>query len=476
VPLVDIRSTGTALNLGDDSVSGNIALGFNFTLFGQEFSSAWVSNNGIISFTNGNIWSYSSTPLSQLTNTYNYALFPYWTDLINQGTANPYFQLEPGTAIFGWYNAAEYFNGGRNSFEVQIWEQNSRFQFRYGSLNLNNLPFTIGYTGNIDNGEFTELLRHPGGAYSNGNFAFESDALSQCTIQPLYDPSCPGYAEALAQQIFEQQCLANPLSSPQCPSYATAFAAQCSANPLYSATCPGYAAAFFTQQCTINPLFDSTCAGYQTAYFAQQCSIDPLYDAGCDGYQQAYFAQQCTANSLYDISCPGYTDRVLEIVASSELPADAGGTGIQVRNTGQLINPAQVDYWGSSEIIMVATRLYGTGEVTAMDVNVEQTPEEKRRQEAFRSRLEQIEMARKKRNAGREKDDSDRENEALLAVMARVVGWEDYLKKNIADGQNYRQFEIYREQRTVDNQRALRGLTGASERLHQEMVDQQYRR
>lgn len=37
---------------------------------------------------------------------------------------------------------------------------------------------------------------------------------------------------------------------------------QCALDPLYSPTCPGYAAAFLALQCSINPLYNITCPGY----------------------------------------------------------------------------------------------------------------------------------------------------------------------------------------------------------------------
>jgi hypothetical protein len=42
--------------------------------------------------------------------------------------------------------------------------------------------------------------------------------------------------------------------------------------------------------------------------------------------------------------------------------------------------------------------------------------------------------------------------------------------------QFYKSEEIYKDSETVDNRRALRLLSGASDRLHQEMVNEQYRR
>lgn len=62
-----------------------------------------------------------------------------------------------------------------------------------------------------------------------------------------------------------------------------------------------------------------------------------------------------------------------------------------------------------------------------------------------------------------------------LAVMAVApVGYGDYLNFTLRDAAFYAPREVYRNQRTVDNARALRQLTNDSR--HRDMVEQQYRR
>jgi hypothetical protein len=60
---------------------------------------------------------------------------------------------------------------------------------------------------------------------------------------------------------------------------------------------------------------------------------------------------------------------------------------------------------------------------------------------------------------------------ASFAVVP--IGFSAY-QTALQDGQGYAPKEIYRRQRTVDNQRLLRGLTQGSDRLHEQMIDQQY--
>ena len=62
-----------------------------------------------------------------------------------------------------------------------------------------------------------------------------------------------------------------------------------------------------------------------------------------------------------------------------------------------------------------------------------------------------------------------------LASMASIpVGFSAY-SFVLRDSAFYEPKEVYKNQRTVDNERVLRGLTRGSDSLHQQMVDQQYK-
>lgn len=61
----------------------------------------------------------------------------------------------------------------------------------------------------------------------------------------------------------------------------------------------------------------------------------------------------------------------------------------------------------------------------------------------------------------------------IASIAKQPQGFELYTGA-LADAQFYAPKEIYRNQKVVDNARVLRGLTGGSDRLHQQMVDQQY--
>ena len=135
-----------------------------------------------------------------------------------------------------------------------------------------------------------------------------------CYQNPLYDPQCQGYANAL----FLQQCTTNPLFDPTCPGYATAYLnQQCSANPLYDPACPGYAAASFAQQCDYDPLSDVQCPNYQQAYLEQQCELDPLYDVQCSGYQTAIELAKIVDDGSEDD--PTVIDNEIDVTTTTEI-------------------------------------------------------------------------------------------------------------------------------------------------------------
>lgn len=64
----------------------------------------------------------------------------------------------------------------------------------------------------------------------------------------------------------------------------------------------------------------------------------------------------------------------------------------------------------------------------------------------------------------------------IASIAVAPADFNNYLNKSIQDALFYEEKEIYAGQTVVDNRRAQRLLNGASDRLHKEMVDQQYRR
>lgn len=63
----------------------------------------------------------------------------------------------------------------------------------------------------------------------------------------------------------------------------------------------------------------------------------------------------------------------------------------------------------------------------------------------------------------------------IAAIATQPKGYDTYALMTLKDAAFYKVEEVYKNQKTVDNVRLLRGLTTGSDRRHQEMVDQQYK-
>tara|TARA_Y100001937_G_scaffold55154_1_gene76011 strand:+ start:1002 stop:2627 length:1626 start_codon:yes stop_codon:yes gene_type:complete len=198
---------------------------------------------------------------------------------------------------------------------IELYDHTTKTGTIYTPNDLGSMSFTI--TGQ-DKGQWDGYY----GPIVNTLQTYFTYRTNPCTGNALYDPSCPGYAEAFAQQQYEQNCSANPLYDSGCPGYATAFYnQQCTINPLYDAGCPGYEQAFLTQQCKLDATYDASCDGY----FEAKCEEDALFDRLCTGYNVAYFNQQCLLNPQYDEQCTGY---VAPIDVTDPIAIDDGtGTG-----------------------------------------------------------------------------------------------------------------------------------------------------
>jgi hypothetical protein len=64
----------------------------------------------------------------------------------------------------------------------------------------------------------------------------------------------------------------------------------------------------------------------------------------------------------------------------------------------------------------------------------------------------------------------------VIAAMGFTPGFDTYNKTMIPDTVFYKPYTVYGNQKVIDNRALSRGLTGGSDRTHQEMVDSQYNR
>ena len=322
LPLQDIRTNPNAVNITtSDDWYTQVPLGFTFPMYGQNFTNSWAATNGFVTFQDpqvSGLWGGCCSGIDLRNTTdprYNYTIYGLHTDLYSWNNQNQYYLREGNSMTYGWYDLSQCCSSqGGNSFEIKI-NSSGLIDTRIAGAMVSYNAVTTGFAGNLANGEYYQHYHGQGLNITPGSSAIFSwqalggtgQGIDQCTINPLYNSSCPGYAEAYRTQ----QCSISALYDPSCPGYQQAYLdQQCSLNSLYNQSCPGYQQAYFTQQCTANPLYNSNCPGYATAYLNQQCSLSALYSPSCPGYTAAYqtflFNQACTANPQSSPRCSGY--------------------------------------------------------------------------------------------------------------------------------------------------------------------------
>ena len=222
------------------------------------------------------------------------------------GNANWFTGQPGGGQVDPFEVVVEIYDSNGNLFKSYRYDYGQNFSnWTYnatGTETFNQNYLTPSYFGNVQVKVTGQDIANQAGYWgpefrADESYLYVNYSLNPCHNNPLYDPQCPGYANAL----FQQQCTINPLFDPTCPGY---FTAQCNMNSLYDPACPGYTTTKFTQQCNNDPTSDPACPDYYVA----MCEEDPLYDMGCVGYDTAYFNKECSMDAQYDAMCPGYVD------------------------------------------------------------------------------------------------------------------------------------------------------------------------
>jgi hypothetical protein len=326
--------------------------------------------------------------------------------------------------------------------------------------------------------------------------------VQQCTLDPLYDSGCTGYDAA----FLAQQCSLNTLYDLACPGYAEAyFDQQCGLNALYNQTCPGYETAYFDQQCGLNTLYNENCPGYTQAFYNLQCSISALFDSGCPGYAQAYFDQQCGLDPLYNNQCPDYAQTyALKFVIAplntssapvAEEPVGAGTAAVEepvITSVAETAPPAATaspaEPAAPVQLIAEPTPVAApqtaaptpakTESASAAPRTTRQALAEQRlaaaKEQAAKSAQENPDAVTAEMDSAGSFEQQTEIQNTVLGAMGFVAGFDAYGRATLPDAAGYKPFEIYPGQRNIDTP-AARGLVGRSDRIHEEMVNEQYR-
>ena len=524
LPLHDIRTNPNAVNITtSDDWYTQVPLGFTFPMYGQNFTNSWAATNGFVTFQDpqaSGLWGgcCSGVDLRNTTDPrYNYTIYGMHTDLYSHNGQNQYYLREGNSMTYGWYDLSQCCSSqGGNSFEIKI-NSSGLIDTRIAGAMVSYNAVTSGFAGDLSKGEYYQHYYGQGLNITPGSSAIFSwqalggtgQGVDQCTINPLYNSSCPGYAAAYTAQ----QCSISALYDPSCPGYQQAyFDQQCSINSLYNEACPGYQQSYFIQQCTANPLYNSNCPGYATAYFNQQCGLSALYSPQCPGYDVAYQtflrAQACQANPQSSPTCSGYVTPVVATTTpsstSSSTPqlvsdpivnqtitstststaptAPAAAVQLTTPSSSQQTTTAlavesvqsQSTTSSSSSSSSPSSSTTASSSSTTTASTPRQTMQQARVEAAKKEAISKGTEAVKESSEAKSMNAQVATQGLIVAAMGFNPSFDAYNNVVMKDVSFYKPFTIYGGQKNVDNARAGRRLFGATDQLHNEMTSQQY--
>jgi len=173
----------------DDCVT-SISLPFSYRLYDQTFTSATVSSNGNLQFLSSSS-AFNNTCLPAPV--FNYAILPYWDDLLVDSPSYGVFTSTTGIAPNRTFNIewrTNCFSECNLDFELVLYENQTRFDFIYGQMDRHGESATIGVQQGVG-GTFTQYSCNTFNTTQSGlrlSFTLEPCATTTPTSTPLTPP------------------------------------------------------------------------------------------------------------------------------------------------------------------------------------------------------------------------------------------------------------------------------------------------
>jgi hypothetical protein len=339
----------------------------------------------------------------------------------------------------------------------------------------------------------------------------------QCTANPLYNSACPGYAEAL----FTQQCTASPLSNPSCPTYASAYLTyQCSINPLYSTTCAGYEQAYLDSQCIKDSLYSPKCEGYKTAYAIKYLvPMDSTTSSAVNGALSDTAATKANDPANTKVAVNTVTTTINTDGSVSTGASVTGDTNVDKAITAKTTSTTNTSPAAAVQLAppppppqqqMAQNEPRGNkpepkggndkqegkkdepsgdkpaggpgpqmaqgqqgGDSKPAAPTVRQALQERREAAA---KAEAVEKGKNLANEMGKASDLEAQKQVqnvVIQAMGFTPGFDAYSRQMIVQQQFYKPYQVYGNQKTIDNRANLR-MFGGTDKLHNDMVDLQY--
>jgi hypothetical protein len=147
----DLSATGVNSGVTGDDNFGQIPIGFTFRLYGVDYTTAFVSTNGYLTFGSGDT-AYVNYPFPSADGVPRIA--PWFDDLVIDGPGKILYEVK-GSApnrrlIVQWLNVrhrSDSAGANRGDFEAVLFEGSNKVDFRYRNANL--APFANGLSATV---------------------------------------------------------------------------------------------------------------------------------------------------------------------------------------------------------------------------------------------------------------------------------------------------------------------------------------
>lgn len=418
-------------------------------------------SNGIISFQNPNASGLSWSNLSvqqfstQMGAQFDYSIYPLWTDLINIGGS---FRTEGNTEFqrYSWLGISPFYDSTRlNTFSVEI-QPDGSIKTNYTLIDVNYA--SVGIVGNSGAGEYEQIY-----------FNMSSTNTGSISNWERYTLGAPPPVNEPQQQQFEVVT-----ETPMVIIVERESNTGVEATPIVQQT------QSTTQQTEQAQSMQSSGSGINISRVLniiarEQARVGAVERSTVETSVEQSALQALQATQDAESIAAGAQAESISISISAQESSQSGGTASN---------------FTSSDSALSSTLTSGSSGSRGADIQsiADSQTEETRNDAVSVSGFSATDVLKQETNVSREETQREQKTETvnrnvpnnelagnvtLASLGATPQGFQAY-SITMPDSSFYAPKEIYRNQRTVDNP-AGRRLFGGSDRMHQEMVDQQYK-
>ena len=520
IPVIPTTTQPVPTNLGDDATK-EVELGFTFTYFGQDFTKAWISSNGFVSFQSSANLCCNGQPLDQAQRN---TIYQYWTDLVNW-TGTPYYskqKLEDGTnsLLVGWYNTYEYGGNKPTSFEMYLYDTGS-IVFNY--INTYDMQYhlvTAGLTGPTYDDNIQLFYGSNTGSLSGKAYSFNystGTVTVDCTTSRM-DPSCVGPTPAVTSTVDTvsttviQEDVTTQITTQQVEQVVEQQIqqeeAQASSQPVEEQVVASTSEAATTSTSNSTSTTSATTTTTQASSTASASRLSPEQLAALNSKGSASSSDAATNSGISSDSqqgSSGSSESSLQLfssaTSSSMAMAEAeqeqqkveGSESKVSQSTQQVAAVEQTTSIANTQeqsvsLASISQQIVEEDKASINSQIVEQSSSsvastESRWQESLASQSATLEALNSFNTAqtGDSKENSDQESSLggnqseTIAQMAYVPGFSAYKLVSLPDRPEfYKPRRIYRNNRPVDAYMSIFKMTAANDNLWKQMVESQY--